>query len=59
MLAFLLAWAIYLAQPLALLGPLAFVLYITHFQIVPEERVLSGLFGEEFADYRDRVRRWL
>jgi protein-S-isoprenylcysteine O-methyltransferase Ste14 len=59
MLFFLVAWAVYLAQPLALLGPLAFALYITRFQIVPEERVLAGLFGEDFAAYKARVRRWL
>ena len=59
MLAFLLAWSAYLAQPLALLGPLAFVLYITRFQIIPEERVLAGVFGDEFTAYTNRVRRWL
>src|SRR5579863_8943515 len=30
------AYAVYLARPLAWLGPLAFVLYITRFQIFPE-----------------------
>ena len=59
MLFFLVAWAVYLAQPVALLGPMAFVLYITRFQIIPEERVLAGLFGGEFAAYKARVRRWL
>lgn len=48
-----------LAQPLALLGPLAFVLYVTRFQILHEERVLAGLFGKDFAAYKARVRRWL
>jgi protein-S-isoprenylcysteine O-methyltransferase Ste14 len=58
--AFLLtAWAAWLAQPLALLGPVAFVLYINRFQIAPEERVLGTIFGEEFAAYKARVRRWL
>jgi len=56
---FLVAWAVYLAQPLALLGPVAFVLYIGRFQIAPEERILSVRFGDEFADYKARVRRWL
>src|SRR6185295_5497363 len=33
----LLAWATFLSAPLALAGPLAFVLYIGRFQIAPEE----------------------
>lgn len=56
---FLLAWAVYLASPWALLGPLVFAAYITRFQIKPEERVLAARFGTEFARYRARVRRWL
>ncbi len=55
----LLAWAIYLGSGTALLGPLVFALYITRFQIHPEERVLAARFGSEFAAYRARVRRWL
>jgi protein-S-isoprenylcysteine O-methyltransferase Ste14 len=43
----------------SLLGPVFFALYITRFQIVPEERVLDRLFGEPFAAYKKRVRRWL
>ena len=52
-------WAFFLSSPLMLLGPLAFILYITQFQIVPEERSLSRLFGEAFADYQAKVRRWI
>jgi protein-S-isoprenylcysteine O-methyltransferase Ste14 len=55
----LLAWAIYLGSGTALVGPLAFALYITRFQIQPEERVLAGRFGSEFESYCARVRRWL
>ena len=55
----LLAWAVFLASPGMLLGVPAFMLYIRRFQIVPEERALSALFGSEFADYCARVRRWL
>jgi protein-S-isoprenylcysteine O-methyltransferase Ste14 len=55
----LLGWAACLCAPLALLGPLAFWLYITRFQIVPEERALSSLFGASFTAYTARVRRWL
>ncbi len=53
------AWGLFLANILALaLAPLH-VLYITRFQIMPEERVLSALFGAEYAAYTARVRRWL
>lgn len=54
-----LGWAVYLTSAAAFLGPVVFVLYITRFQIVPEERALASLFGATFADYRSRVRRWL
>jgi protein-S-isoprenylcysteine O-methyltransferase Ste14 len=55
----LFAWAAYLASIWSLVGPLLFALYITRFQIVPEERVLDRLFGAPFAEYKKRVRRWL
>ena len=55
----LLAWAVYLASALALLGPVAFALFITRFQIIPEERVMHTLFGSAFSGYTQRVRRWL
>lgn len=58
--AFLLfAWAIYLSALLPFAGPVLFVLYITRYQIVPEERVLHERFGDEFARYAEQVRRWL
>lgn len=59
-LAFLLcAWAAYLWSAWALLGPLAFIAYITRFQIVPEERILARQFGESYLTYKGNVRRWL
>lgn len=59
MLLVLCAWAAYLASIWSLVGPVFFALYITRFQIVPEERVLDRLFGASFAEYKKRVRRWL
>jgi protein-S-isoprenylcysteine O-methyltransferase Ste14 len=59
MLLLLLAWAVYLSSPAALLGVVAFWLYIGRFQIRPEERALTALFGSAFTDYMGRVRRWL
>lgn len=55
----LVAWALWLAHALAPLGAVAFVLYITRFQILPEERALAARFGDAWIAYRARVRRWL
>ena len=55
----LLAWAVALSAVLPFVGIVAFTLYITRFQIRPEERVLEELFGQEYATYATRVRRWL
>jgi protein-S-isoprenylcysteine O-methyltransferase Ste14 len=51
----LLAWAAYLASLWALAGPVAFVAYVTRFQIVPEERVLRARLSE-YGDYAATVR---
>jgi protein-S-isoprenylcysteine O-methyltransferase Ste14 len=55
----LVAWAVFLSSAWALLGPLLFMLYMNRFQIAPEERVLSEIFGARYADYKAGVRRWL
>lgn len=55
----LVAWGIFLANGLAMTLPLVFVLYITRFQILPEERALAAAFGDAYAMYCSRVRRWL
>ncbi len=52
-------WAAWLGS----LSPLAalpgFVIVVTFQQIVPEERALEARFGEPYARYRQRVRRWV
>lgn len=53
------AWAIWLSVPWVFLGPVALLLYLTRFQIIPEERVMSSKFGRDYDRYRERVRRWL
>lgn len=55
----LLGWGVYLSNALALALSAVLVLYINRFQIVPEERTLSGIFGAEYDAYKARVRRWL
>jgi len=55
----LLAWASVLAQPFALAGVGLYLAWITRFQILPEERMLTERFPDAYPAYRRRVRRWL
>jgi protein-S-isoprenylcysteine O-methyltransferase Ste14 len=55
----LLAWCVYLSAPVLLMIVLLFTAVITRFQIIPEERAMLKLFGEEFIAYQQSVRRWL
>lgn len=52
-------WAAHLANAAALAGPLLFALYVTRFQILPEERALAAKFGRDFDAYKLRTRRWI
>lgn len=56
---FLCGWAAWLSNlaALALVG--LFMVYMTTFQIRPEERALKRVFGRSYEDYAARVRRWL
>ena len=51
--------AVWIGSVLNLFVLAAFVWIIDRFQIATEEKVLSGIFGDEYAAYRRRVRRWL
>lgn len=55
----LLAWAAYLFAPVSIIGVAGFMVYMNKFQIEPEENALRELFGQEFSEYAQRVRRWL
>lgn len=54
----LFGWSVYLGSVWTLIAAPIFVLFITRFQIRPEERVLAQRFPE-FKDFRQRVPRWL
>jgi len=47
------------AAPLGLVFTVAAAWYITRFQIVPEEEMLAEKFGDDYANYRAKVRRWV
>ncbi len=59
MLLLLIGWTIWLGNPVGLPMLFIFVWYLTQFQIKPEEQALAELFGEQYNDYMQRVRRWL
>jgi protein-S-isoprenylcysteine O-methyltransferase Ste14 len=55
----LVAWAIFLSNILVFLLLPAFAVFINRFQIEPEERALTAMFGQKFVVYKSRVRKWL
>ena len=60
MLLVLIGWGVWLGNAVALLaGPLLAVLVLNALQIAPEERVMRERFGDDYARYAARVRRWL
>ena len=38
---------------------LFFYVFITKFQIIPEEVAMNELFGDQFIDYSKKTRRWV
>jgi len=55
----LFGWAVYLGSWWLMLGPPVFGAYVGRFQIAPEERILTDLFGARYLAYKARVRRWI
>lgn len=55
----LFALGTYLASLVSLVVVPVFILYITRYQILPEERALKARFGEQFDAYCKVTRRWL
>ncbi len=53
------AWACYLENIFSLVFVFLFVVYMTQFQIKPEEKMLESDFGKEYLLYKNRVCRWL
>ena len=51
--------AIWFGNFIGLLMIPCFIIYLTKFQILPEEEILLRKFGNDYQDYQRRVRRWL
>ncbi len=47
------------ASPYFLILTLVLALMINYFSILPEELILEERFGQEYVEYKKRVRRWL
>jgi protein-S-isoprenylcysteine O-methyltransferase Ste14 len=52
-------WAIVMANVVAFAVLPGFVIYMNRFQIIPEERALTSIFGGEFKGYCSTARRWI
>lgn len=55
----LVGWGVHLGQASALLMLIPFTIWLSRFQIAPEERALRDRFGSDFDDYCRTVRRWI
>jgi len=55
----LFSYDVYLGNIIGLIVCFFFVLYMTYFQILPEERVLERKFGVLYLEYKSKVRRWI
>mgnify|MGYP003673557609 CR=1 FL=1 len=55
----LIAWSVFLFSLYSALMLIVFVLYLTEFQIKPEEKALTTLFDDEYVAYTKSVRRWV
>ena len=59
LLVMLTGWALYLGSVSPLSALPLFVWILTRQQIEPEESILADKFGQQYEDYKRRVRRWI
>ena len=55
----LMGLAIFFSSIAMLLAPVVFIAVIDRMVIPREEETLERLFGNDYADYKNRVRRWI
>ncbi|MEP1151464.1 MAG: isoprenylcysteine carboxylmethyltransferase family protein [Balneola sp.] len=59
MLIFLMFYGLFLGDGLVFLMLPIFIWYMNSFQIKPEEEMMIQLFGDEYKEYQQKVRRWI
>ncbi len=59
MLILLVFYGLFLGDGLVFLMLPVFIWYMNSFQIKPEEEILVELFGDQYVDYKKKVRRWI
>ena len=59
MLLMIIGSGLYFGTFLVVIAAPAFVMIINKVQIEPEEEALEKIFGQEYLDYKARVRRWM
>ncbi len=57
--AWLIAASIFIGNPINVLLLPVYVVLVNRLYIVPEEMALERLFGNDFVEYKGKVRRWL
>ena len=55
----LVGWVVFLGNFAGFLVPPIFIMYISRFQIRPEERFLVSKFGAAYSGYCSEVKRWI
>ena len=55
----LVGWFFWLSNFASISGVIIFVMYISRFQILPEEKILNSKFPDQFSNYSKTVRRWV
>ncbi|MGQ8364294.1 methyltransferase family protein [Glaciecola sp. 1036] len=55
----LIAWALWLGSAFSLIIVPLFMLSMTYLQIKREEIALQQIFGDDYIEYSNKVRRWL
>src|SRR3989338_8200782 len=55
----LFGFAMYFGNMLSFLSPIIFFLIMNYYFVPFEEKLLEGLFGKRYLDYKKQVRRWI